>query len=68
MDGHYYLRYIKFGLEDVEDTAHEIRDGHLTREEGVALMNKYEGEFQKYFDEFLEYLNITEKHFWNVDS
>ena len=51
----------------MEDTAHEIRDGHLTREEGVALMKKYEGEFpKKYFNEFLEYLNITEKHFWNV--
>ena len=34
MDGfHYYLRYIKFGLgRCMEDTAHEIRDGHLTRE------------------------------------
>ena len=30
-------------------------------------MKKYEGEFpKKYFNEFLEYLNITEKHFWNV--
>ncbi len=69
MDGfHYYLRYIKFGLgRCMEDTAHEIRDGHITREEGVALMKKYEGEFpKKYFKEFLEYLNITEKHFWNI--
>ena len=34
MDGfHYYLRYIKFGLgRCMEDTAHEIRDGHLTRD------------------------------------
>ena len=28
---------------------------------------KYEGEFpKKYFKEFLDYLNITEKHFWKV--
>lgn len=69
MDGfHYYLRYIKFGLgRCVEDAAHEIRDGHITREEGVALMNRYEGEFpKKYFKEFLEYLDITEEHFWEV--
>jgi len=69
MDGfHYYLRYIKFGLgRCMEDAAHEIRDGHITREEGVALMNRYEGEFpQKYFIEFLEYLDITENHFWDV--
>jgi len=69
MDGfHYFLRYIKFGLgRCMEDAAHEIRDGHITREEGIALMNRYEGEFpKKYFKEFLEYLDITEKHFWEV--
>jgi len=69
MDGfHYYLRYIKFGLgRCMEDAAHEIRDGHITREEGIALMNRYEGEFpMKYFNEFLEYLDITEEHFWDV--
>ena len=69
MDGfHYYMRYIKFGLgRCVEDAAHEIRDGHMTREEGVALMRKYEGEFpRKHFKDFLEYLDITEEHFWEV--
>jgi len=69
MDGfHYYMRYIKLGLgRCIEDAAHEIRDGLLTREEGIALMNKYEGEFPaKYFKEFLEYLDISKKHFWEV--
>jgi len=69
MDGfHYFMRYIKFGLgRCMEDAGHEIRDGHLTREEGVALMRRYEGEFpDRYFKEFLEYLDITEKHFWVV--
>ena len=69
MDGfHYYLRYIKFGLgRCMEEAAHEIRDGHITREEGIALMEKYEGEFpQKYFKEFLQYLDITADHFWEV--
>ena len=69
MDGfHYYLRYIKFGLgRCMEDAAHEIRDGHLTREEGVALMKRYEGEFpEKYFKDFLDFLDITEEHFWEV--
>jgi len=69
MDGfHYYLRYIKFGLgRCMEDAAHEIRDGHITRDEGITLMNRYEGEFpNKYFDEFLKYLDINEDHFRNV--
>lgn len=69
LDGyHYYLAYIKFGLgRTTSDTAHEIRDGHLTREEGVALVNKYDGEFpEKHFKEFLEYCSMTEEHFWEV--
>jgi N-acetyl sugar amidotransferase len=69
MDGfHYYLRYIKFGLgRCMNDAAYEIRDGHITREEGIALMRRYEGEFpKKYFKEFLNYLDISEDHFWEV--
>jgi len=69
MDGmHYYMRYIKFGLgRCTEDTAHEIRAGHLTRVEALKLIEKYEGEFpKKYFKDFLNYLDITETHFWQV--
>ena len=69
MDGmHYYMRYIKFGLgRCVEDASHEIRDGHITRDEGMALVKKYEGEFpKKYFYEFLDYLSINEEEFWAV--
>ncbi len=69
MDGfHYYLRYIKFGLgRCTEEVSHEIRDKHLSRDEGIKLIKKYEGEFpKKYFNEFLNYLEISEEHFWNV--
>lgn len=57
---HYYMRYIKFGLGRCsEDTAHEIRDGHITREEGIGLMKQFEGEYpSKYEDEFINYLGI----------
>lgn len=65
---HFYLAYIKFGIgRCTSDAAHEIRDGHITREEGVALVKRYDGEFpKKYFPEFLEYLGITEEHFWEI--
>ena len=65
---HYYLRFIKFGLgRCVEDVSHEIRDKHITREEGLALVKQYEGEFpKKYYKEFLQYLNISDKQFWNI--
>jgi N-acetyl sugar amidotransferase len=69
LDGfHFYLAFIKFGIgRATSDAAHEIRDGHITRDEGVALVRRYDGEFPaKYFGEFLEYLDINEEHFWRV--
>lgn len=65
---HYYLAYIKFGIgRATADAAHEIRDGLITREEGIELVKKYDGEFpKKYFKEFLEYLDITDVEFWEV--
>ena len=69
VDGyHYYMAFIKFGIgRTTSDAAHEVRDGHLTREEGMALIRRYDGEFpQKYFKEFLEYLGITQEEFWEV--
>ncbi len=72
LDGfHYYLSFIKFGIgRATSDSAHEIRDGHLTREEGIQLVRKFDGEFPaKYFKEFLEYCDISEDLFWeNIDS
>lgn len=65
---HFYLAFMKFGIgRATSDAAHEIRDGHITREEGVALVRRYDGEFpKKHFAWFLDYLGITEKHFWEV--
>jgi len=65
---HFYLAYIKFGIaRATSDAAHEIRDGHLTREEGIALVRRYDGAFpQKYFEWFLDYLDITEDEFGQV--
>lgn len=65
---HFYLAFIKFGIgRATSDAAHEVRDGHITRDEAVSLVKRYDGEFpSKYFKDFLEYLNISEKHFWKV--
>ena len=64
----YYLMYIKYGIgRATSDAAHEIRDGHITREEGVALVKKYDGEFpHKSFQLFLNYLDLSEKEFWLI--
>jgi len=69
IDGfHYYLMYMKFGIgRATSDAAHEIRESHLTREEGVQLVRKFDGEFpKKHFKEFLRYCDMSEEHFWDV--
>lgn len=66
LDGfHYYMGFIKFGIgRATSDAAHEIRDGHISREEGVALVRRYDGEFPaKHFKEFLDYAGLTEGKF-----
>jgi len=65
---HYYLSYIKFGIgRATNDSAHEVRDEKITREEAIALVKKYDGEFpKKYFQETIEYLMITEEQYQGV--
>lgn len=59
-DYHYYGTYIKFGIgRATYDSAQEIRSGDLTREEGVALVKKYDGEYPARFEkEIFDYLNV----------
>ena len=64
-DLHYYTTYIKFGIgRATYDASQEIRNNHITREEGVQLVNRFDGEFpNKYFSEIMEYLSIKEEDF-----
>jgi len=65
---HYYTTLIKFGIgRATYDAAQEIRNGKITREEGVALVRRYDTEFPaKFFQEILEYMEISEERFWEV--
>lgn len=64
-DLHYYTTFIKFGIgRATYDAAQEIRHGELTREEGVALVKKYDGEWPARFEkELMQYLSIDPKNF-----
>ncbi|MFN4006519.1 MAG: N-acetyl sugar amidotransferase [Chitinophagaceae bacterium] len=66
-DLHYYTTFIKFGIgRATYDASQEIRNKHLTREDGVALVKKFDGEFpDKYFNEIMEYLDINPDYFRN---
>jgi N-acetyl sugar amidotransferase len=66
IDGfHYYTTYIKFGLGRASyDAAQEIRNKHIAREEGVALVKRFDGEFpEKYFHEIMDYIQMKPEHF-----
>ena len=67
-DLHYYTTFIKFGLGRASyDASQEIRNKHLTREEGVALVRKFDGEVpQRYFRDVMDYLEIEPDHFWEL--
>ncbi|MBI1767951.1 MAG: N-acetyl sugar amidotransferase [Bacteroidetes bacterium] len=64
-DLHYYTTFIKFGIgRATYDASQEIRNQHLTREEGQALVKKFDGEFpDKYFNEIMEYIEMEPGHF-----
>ncbi|MDB4356301.1 N-acetyl sugar amidotransferase, partial [Akkermansiaceae bacterium] len=65
---HYFTTLIKFGIgRATYDAAQEVRNGKISREEAVYLVNKYDTEFpNKYFKDFLEYIETTESEFWET--
>lgn len=62
----YYTRWIKFGVgRAMMDSAQEIRNGHITKEEGLALMRRFEGEYpERYEKEFLDYVAMDRSEFF----
>lgn len=62
----YYTRWIKFGVgRAMMDSAQEIRNNHITTEEGQALIARFEGEYPaKYEKEFLDYVGLTREEFF----
>ena len=59
---------MKFGFgKVVEEVREEIRLGRMTREEGIKLVEKYDGRCDpKYINKFCNYTGISESEFWNV--
>lgn len=62
---HFYTTFIKYGIgRATYDAAQEIRNKKITRQEGVQLVKRYDGEFPKtFFRDFLEYIDISEDLF-----
>ncbi len=65
---HWFTTFVKFGIgHATHDAAQEIRNDKISREEGVALVHRYDGEMPKsWMPELLEYLDIGEDTFWET--
>jgi len=65
---HFYCMYIKFGIgRATYDAAQEIRNDKISREEGVALVRKFDGEYpQRYLNELLQYMGISREELDNT--
>jgi N-acetyl sugar amidotransferase len=65
---HHFTWYIKTGRgRATQDSALECRNAHITREEAVALVRRFDGEFpSRYFKDFLDYVDLSEEGFWKI--
>tara|TARA_B110000027_G_scaffold20010_1_gene21022 strand:+ start:152 stop:1408 length:1257 start_codon:yes stop_codon:yes gene_type:complete len=61
----YYTSFIKFGFgRAMSDATMEVRNGYITKDEGLGLIKQFDGEFPKTYEkEFLEYCSITREEF-----
>ncbi len=64
-DIHYYTTFIKFGIgRATYDVSQEIRNDHISIEEGKKLIKKYDGEYpSRYMKDICTYLKISESEF-----
>lgn len=62
------IKYLKFGFGFATDEAgYDIREGRISREDAIWYVEEYDGKCgEKYIKAACDYLNITEKDFWNV--
>jgi N-acetyl sugar amidotransferase len=65
-DVHDYMKFIKFGYgRGTDDTSMEIRHGRITREDGIALVKKYDPVEPSSLEFYCNFLGITKKEFYD---
>lgn len=60
------IKYLKFGFGRIADYVNEdIRNGRMTREEGIILNERFDGKCSPiYIESFCNYIGITVQEFW----
>ena len=64
-DFHYFTTFIKFGIgRATYDSAQEIRNGEIERDEAIQLISRFDGEYPSRFEnEIFSYLSINANEF-----
>ena len=62
------IKYLKYGFGRITDYVNEdIRWKRMTREQGIALVEKYDGHCSpKYIESFCRYIGISVAQFWEI--
>lgn len=60
------IKYYKYGFGRATDYVNEeIRYGKMTRDEGIAVLDQYDGRCgDAYIESFCKYIDIPVEHFW----
>jgi N-acetyl sugar amidotransferase len=62
-----YIKYIKRGYtRPTHLSSIDIRNGRMTREEGMHMLTEYEGKRPPSLDLFLEFIGLSEKEFLEI--
>jgi hypothetical protein len=62
------IKWFKFGFGRASDNINEeIRYGRITREDGIRIVEQFDGKCPDIFiEKFCDYIEITRNEFWNV--
>ena len=65
---YFYLMYLKYGFgRTTSEVGNEIRRGAMDRNQGLALVKLFDGEFpQRHVPAYLNYYNMSEGEFYDV--
>lgn len=64
---HDLMKFVKFGYGRASDHASkDIRDGYMTREEGVEMVRKYDHLVSSDLAYWLDYVDMEEGEFWRI--
>ncbi len=66
----YMLKYYKLGFGRASDYVNgQIREGKITRQEGIKIVEKYDGVCSdRIIESFCKYVSISKSEFWNITN